>query len=300
MKNTSYLYELLDDPQKISKLEYKTISRILCEARGRFGKENLLIELNNMEKHIFIIGDIHGNLKSLLRLINLVRSNNPSHVIFLGDIVDRGPFQLECLIIVLILKILKPNIFYILKGNHETLEMNQYYGFYQDFTSRFKNEADFNEILALYGVLPYAALVNEKILCVHGGIPEDVEILNKLKGNKTDNLRKIWKHLSEQLIQITWNDPKEDIKGFIDSFRGPGIKFFGKDVFERFMKQNSLIYLIRSHEMFPEGYKWFFNHKLLSIFSSENYRGIYSKNPASYALINGYKGVIAKLIDFHP
>ena len=300
MNNTSYLYELLEDPQKISKLKYKTISRILNEARGKLGQENLLIELNNKEKHVFIIGDIHGNLKSLLKLIDLVRSNKASHVIFLGDIVDRGPFQLECLITVLILKILEPNIYYILKGNHETLEMNQYYGFYQDFISRFKNEGDFNEILALYSVLPYAALVDEQILCVHGGIPEDIEILNKLKGIKTDNLREIWNFLSKQLIQITWNDPKEDIKGFIDSFRGPGIKFFGKDVFERFMKANNLRYLIRSHEMFLEGYKWFFNRRLLSIFSSENYRGRYSKNPASYALINGYKNVIAKTIDFHP
>jgi diadenosine tetraphosphatase ApaH/serine/threonine PP2A family protein phosphatase len=300
MKKSSYLYELLEDPQKISKLEYRTISRILSEARGRLGQENLLIEFNNMGKHVFIIGDIHGNLKSLLRIIEIIRSNKPNHVIFLGDIVDRGPFQLECLVTVLILKILEPNIYYILKGNHETLEMNQYYGFYQEYKSRFKNDANFNEILALYRVLPYAALVDEQILCVHGGIPEDIEILNKLKGIKTKNLREVWNLLSEQLMQITWNDPKEDSKGFIDSFRGPGIKFFGKDVFERFMTQNNLKYLIRSHEMFPEGYKWFFNRKLLSIFSSENYRGKHSKNPASYALINGFNKVIAKIIDFHP
>ena len=47
--------------------------------------------------------------------------------------------------------------------------------------------------------------------------------------------------------------------------------------------------------MFPEGYRWFFKYRLLSIFSSENYGG-YSRNPASYAIINENNEVIAKLV----
>ncbi|TFF90470.1 MAG: hypothetical protein EU548_02890, partial [Promethearchaeota archaeon] len=211
-------------------------------------------------------------------------------------IVDRGPYQLECLILVLILKILDRRKYYLLKGNHESLEMNRYYGFYNDFTSRFKNEAKFEQVLALYNLLPYLAVINQQIMCVHGGIPEDIDILEELRGIKTRDLGEIEESLSEQLTQITWNDPKENIDGFTESFRGPGIKFFGKDVFDEFMSKNNLNYLIRSHEMFPEGYKWFFNRKLLSIFSSENYRGSYSQNPASYAIIEQYNRVVAKLV----
>ena len=51
------------------------------------------------------------------------------------------------------------------------------------------------------------------------------------------------------------------------------------------MEVNHLQYLIRAHECFPEGYKWFFKKRLLSIFSSANYRGSYFPNPASYAII---------------
>jgi len=295
--NTKSLKEILEVPQKISKLNYSIISAILDEAKKMFNDENLLLEFaNNSENQIFIIGDIHGNLTSLLKFIELFKSIKPIRVIFLGDIVDRGPYQLECLIIVLILKILEPNTYYLLKGNHETLEMNKYYGFYQDFTTRFKNEANFDEILALYHLLPYAALINNQILCVHGGIPEDIDILSKLKGIKTNDLPKIRDSLSKELIQITWNDPKENIQGFTESFRGPGIKFFGKDVFEEFINYNNLSSLIRSHEMFPEGYKWFFDNRLLSIFSSENYRKGYNKNSASYAMINKDNDVIAKLV----
>ncbi|MHA2326474.1 MAG: serine/threonine protein phosphatase, partial [Promethearchaeota archaeon] len=76
------------------------------------------------------------------------------------------------------------------------------------------------------------------------------------------------------------------LKGFTDSFRGNGIKFFGEDVFERFLKNNNLKLLIRAHECFPEGFKWFFHKRLLSIFSSANYRGNFSPNPASFAVID--------------
>lgn len=297
MINVSDLKEILEDPQKISNLEYGTISSILNEGVRKFREENLLLEFRTKtEESTYIVGDIHGNLRSLLKVIDIFKLEKASCVIFLGDVVDRGPYQLECLILVLILKILKPNTYYLLKGNHETLEMNQYYGFYRDFTTRFTNRGNFEDILALYSVLPYAAIINNKILCVHGGIPEDAEFLNKLKGYKTKDLTLVWDSLSEQLMQITWNDPKENIKGFIGSFRGPGIKFFGNDVFNIFMDRNGLKYLIRSHEMFPEGYKWFFNHRLLSIFSSENYRGGYSKNPASYAIIDERGKIYAKLL----
>ena len=68
--------------------------------------------------------------------------------------MDRGANQLECLILVLCLKILEPDRYYILRGNHETLEMNQAYGFYYKFIERFVNYDNFNEILLVYNVLP--------------------------------------------------------------------------------------------------------------------------------------------------
>jgi serine/threonine-protein phosphatase PP1 catalytic subunit len=76
-----------------------------------------------------------------------------------------------------------------------------------------------------------------------------------------------------------------EILNFSNSFRGPGIKFFGQRAFDAFMKKNNLQLLIRAHECFPEGYRWFFNKRLLSIFSSANYRGYFSPNPGSYAII---------------
>ena len=291
MIDNNYLQSLIEKPQKISNLKFEDISQILKQAKDIFNEEELLLEfklLDNKEE-VYVIGDIHGNLHSLLNILEIIKKNKPKIIIFLGDIVDRGIKQLECLIIILALKILNPNKIFLLKGNHETLEMNQYYGFFQEFVQKFKDQENFKEILEVYYVLPFCAIVNTKILCLHGGIPEDIEILKNLKGLKHEDINSVFKSVAEGLYQIIWNDPKERLKGFSESFRGPGIKFFGEDVFNNFLKSNNLKYLIRAHECFPEGYRWFFNNRLLSIFSSANYRGFYSPNPASYAIVRNDK-----------
>ena len=294
----SFLYDLISKPQKISKLKFENISKIVRTVKNIFEEENLLLEFSVRKKveKVYVIGDIHGNLETLMKLIEIINNNNPKLVIFLGDIVDRGPKQLECLLIVLALKILFPLKYYLLRGNHETLEMNQYYGFFQDFILRFNDQSKFNEILSFYNVIPICALINETILCLHGGIPQDNDILKKLEGKKCKDFSALINSIAQGIYQIMWNDPKSGLQGFSDSFRGPGIKFFGSDAFEDFMEYNNLKYLIRAHECFPEGYRWFFNNQLLSIFSSANYRGFYSSNPASYAIIRNNE-IIPKLIE---
>jgi serine/threonine-protein phosphatase PP1 catalytic subunit len=293
----SFMKELIGNPKRLSDLGFKEVLTILSSAKEAFENEYLLLEFNfpNLKKDIYVIGDIHGNLETLVELFYIIERNNPKIVIFLGDIVDRGPKQLECLLFVLILKLLEPHRYYLLRGNHETLEMNQYYGFNQEFINRFKDPHKFGEILAVYNSLPLCAIVNSRILCLHGGVPQDKQILQKIRGVRTTNLSNIFELIAQSFIQIMWNDPKKGMQGFSESFRGPGIKFFGEDVFNKFLEVNNLKLLIRAHECFPEGYRWFFHKRLLSIFSSANYRGGFSPNPASYAVINK-KEIIPKLL----
>ena len=287
MIEKTLLKDLIDNPHLLSNLRFEEISEILENVKKIFENENLLLEFNmkNSKRDTYVIGDIHGNLETLLGLYELIDKNHPDLVIFLGDIVDRGSKQLECLLFILVLKILKPHKYFILRGNHETLEMNKYYGFYQEFMDKFKDPRNFEEILAVYSSMPICAIVNSTILCLHGGIPQDRKILQKIKGVKTKNIGTIFESIAHSLIQIMWNDPKNELEGFTESFRGPGINFFGEDVFDIFMSINNLKTLIRAHECFPEGFRWFFQNRLLSIFSSANYRGSFSPNPASFAII---------------
>ena len=297
MIEQSLLNKIIKYPYEIAKLNFNQLILVFREAAKLFREETLILELKkeNPQDKVIIIGDLHGNLKSLMRLLQIIKLENPKYIIFLGDIVDRGLYQLECLILVLALKIKDSNKYYLLKGNHETLEVNRNYGFFHDFLNRFKDPKKFDHVLAIYNALPYCALVNESILCLHGGIPEDFNAINRLGGIKTSEINLIYENTAKSLLQIIWNDPKSNLKGFTESFRGRDIKFFGEDVFADFMQENKLDYLIRAHEMFPEGYKWFFNERLLSIFSSANYRGALTPNPASYAIIRN-KTVIPKII----
>ncbi|MBY9015934.1 MAG: metallophosphoesterase [Candidatus Lokiarchaeota archaeon] len=297
MIEKSFLNKIIKNPYLIAKLNFNQLILVFREAVKLFGEENLILELKskNLQDKVIVIGDLHGDLLSLMRLVEIIRLENPKYVIFLGDIVDRGLYQLECFILVLALKIKDSNKYYLLKGNHETLEVNQNYGFYQAFLNRFKDPKKFNQVLAIYNALPYCVLLNESLLCLHGGIPEDFNAINRLRGIKTSEVNLIYENTAKSLLQIMWNDPKPNLKGFTESFRGREIKFFGEDVFTDFMRENKLDYLIRAHERFPEGYKWFFNERLLSIFSSANYRSMLTPIPASYAIIRN-KTVMPKII----
>ncbi len=305
MLNRPILRSFVEEPYKIAEIKFPDFSKILGQAKEIFEKEERLLDLNvdNSEDEIIVIGDIHGNLDSLLKLIDIINIREPKLVVFLGDLVDRGKYQLECLVIILALKILEPERYYIIRGNHESIEMNQYYGFYYEFLQKFMDSPDsrefgkyyesngkmFSDVLSVWLVLPFCAVINNEILLVHGGIPDDIQILNKLRGLKPNDIDdNIAESLEKGLFQMLWNDPEPNIKDFSQSYRGEGIKFFGEMAFDRFMDAHGLKYLIRAHECFPEGFKWFFNNRLLTIFSSSNYRPNWS-NPATYAIIKNNK-----------
>jgi len=268
-----------------------------------FEEENRLIEIMTEDpaEEVLLVGDIHGNLESLKIILKTIKKREPKYVVFLGDYVDRGPKQLECLITVMCLKILEPERFYVLRGNHETMEINKQFGFFEKFFHKYfeeqetddhglyhsyHDESHFTDILSVYLVMPICALINESYLCLHGGIPEDIEILNKLKGLKPEDIDDdIAESIEDAVFQILWNDPEPELKGYAMNYRGPGVKFFGEDVFNQFLEKYNLKYIIRAHECFPEGFRWFFDRKLLTIFSSSNYRGKFMPNPAAFAII---------------
>lgn len=98
----------------------------LCdEAMQIFEKEENIIEV---EGDTIVVGDIHGSFHDLLRIICYTEKSN-SKVVFLGDYVDRGNFSLECITLLFMLKILKPDRYFLLRGNHEFNEMGSNYGF---------------------------------------------------------------------------------------------------------------------------------------------------------------------------
>ncbi len=217
-----------------------------------------------------VVGDTHGDLDAArIPAERAVKRDLP--IVFLGDYVDRGREQIENLAYILELKKQRPSKTVLLRGNHETESMNRRYGFYRVVNTRYSSKL-FDRILSLYRELPAAANIGDFFLC-HGGIPRGIQDLEDIRDlSKTD----------ERYKEIFWNDPSEDIELFERNYLRGAYNIYGEKAVGRFLERNSLSMLIRAHQCFPEGFKYFFDRKLLTIFSVPNYCG---NREGKYALV---------------
>lgn len=200
------------------------------------------------------VGDIHGDLDALDFILEQWQQSSTKNILFLGDYVDRGTQSAEALLTLLELKVIDPTHVFLLRGNHEDARMNKYYGFFDEIG---KDTTFIMRMHSIFQVMPVAAILNNNIFCVHGGITEATDLNTITKANS---------------FQYLWNDPSY-VPGIHYSERGDNIMTFGSDILDTFLKANNFSTLIRAHEYQESGYKWWFDRKLLSLFSSTNYSG---------------------------
>lgn len=238
---------------------------ILSKSEQVFKSEHVVLDLNTDE--MFFIGDLHGDLKSATKIFQIIQHTN-ARFMFLGDYIDRGPFSIEVIAGLLRLKIAEPDRIIMLRGNHETSIVNEVYGFLDELHCKYPSHTNtlYREFNKVFSQMPVAAIVNSELLCVHGGIPKDATL---------EDIRKIPKGdiegTNEVLMQVLWNDPEESIDYFAPSYRGPNVYLFGERAFEEFMEGAGLKRMIRAHTFLPQGARWYFKGRLLSIFSPTDY-----------------------------
>jgi diadenosine tetraphosphatase ApaH/serine/threonine PP2A family protein phosphatase len=232
--------------------------------------DNRLIKLPAHKRAVFV-GDLHGELDSLNEILQLtnfadeeVESDVRGYIVFLGDYVDRGSNSIETLVNLLDLKTRFRENVILLKGNHELPSVNSRYGFFDEVMKKYPHEG--NEIYTvcnrLFEKFPHAVISANGIFAAHGGIPEKVSTLLQI-ANLDDN----------GLEQLLWNDPRPEILGFEPNFdRDPsgltGIRIFGEDVTERFLKAVGAKVLLRAHENLGGTGYLVFSNRVLSIFSA--------------------------------
>lgn len=219
-------------------------------------------------RRVLFVGDTHGDLESTKLIVRRFLRRDCDVIVFLGDYVDRGYDQIGNVNYLLALKTLYPDDVLLLRGNHETPLANRYYGFLEVVYSKYSPKI-YSEYSKVFSEMPFVVIANKVIVALHGGIPNPIPSISDLK-----TLEKGLVNVDESKpveFQILWNDPKEFVKGFYPSYRGEGIYFFGEDVFNEFMRENDFSVMVRAHEVFGEGYKFFFGRRLLSIFSARHY-----------------------------
>jgi serine/threonine-protein phosphatase PP1 catalytic subunit len=136
-------------------------------------------------------------------------------VIFLGDYIDRGLSSLDVLEKVFSLKIAEPDNIILLRGNHELKETNRFEKLFKDLEY---DEDLFTSINNVFDKMPIAAVISNKIFCVHAGIPGPVKLSEITK---------------DGAYPFVWNDPFE-MDGIGESPHGLGMRTFGEDVFDGF------------------------------------------------------------------
>ena len=240
-----------------------------------------------------IFGDIHGQLGDLLRLfkaygrpdrfgdINLV------DYVFNGDFVDRGPCSCDVVLLLFSLKVAYPRHIFLIRGNHESRVVNANYGFKAECLRRLGNEAGgllWEMCNSLFDHLPLAARVEQRILVLHGGLGATLTSLEQLQSLH----RPIYDgHTAEEplgqlLRDVLWSDPtaSDTVTGLQDSPRGAGIALFGPDRVASFCQSNDLDVVVRSHQVVNNGYEFFANKRLITVFSATDYCGQHKNDGA--------------------
>ena len=100
----------------------------------------------------------------------------------MGDNVDRGYYSVETVSLLMCLKVRFPNRIYLTRGNHESRQITQVYGFYNEFMRKYGNSNVWKYFTDLFDYLPLTAVVvDNQIFCLHGGLSPSIETLDNIK-----------------------------------------------------------------------------------------------------------------------
>lgn len=248
-------------------MECKPLSESEVTAICELAKEVLASESNVQPVRcpVTISGDIHGQFHDLMELFRIGGFPPDTNYLFLGDYVDRGYFSVECVSLLLCFKVRFRERITCLRGNHESRQITQIYGFYDECARKYNSPSAWKYFTDLFDYLPLTALVENSIFTQHGGLSPNIESLDEVR--KIDRVQEV-PH-EGPMCDLLWSDP-EDRLGWGVSPRGAGYTF-GQDVSEKFNQANGLTLIARAHQLIMEGYNWCHDHMVVTIFSAPNY-----------------------------
>lgn len=259
-------------------------------------------------KKYYVVGDLHDDMTTFDQILKAIKFENEFdaiNLVFLGDYVDRGKDRLTLINKIIFLKYLLPNNIHLLRGNHELYtkdEKGDYYspimdatpnGYHFDLLTFLVNTEDEKhkaikekngidkELIELYAEffdsMATVALFhfhNIKICATHGGLPRpNLNAQDYFEGEEFSSFNKLLDVTTKDSVGIAqktnmlWSDP---CNGYKEGFRNTSkVRFhFSKDQFVHFCKKYDIDMMLRAHEEQENGYKSYFDDRLISVFSS--------------------------------
>ncbi|CAF3006950.1 unnamed protein product [Rotaria socialis] len=296
--------------------------KFLCDrAKDILSKES---NVQEVRCPVTVCGDVHGQFHDLMELFKIGGNAPDTNYLFMGDYVDRGYYSVETVTLLVALKVRYKDRITILRGNHESRQITQVYGFYDECLRKYGNANVWKYFTDLFDYLPLTAIVDNQIFCLHDRITilrgnHESRQITQVYGFYDECLRKygnanVWKYFTDlfdylpltaivdnqifclhgglspsidtldhiraldriqevphegPMCDLLWSDP-DDRGGWGISPRGAGYTF-GQDISETFNHTNGLQLVSRAHQLVMEGYNWCHDKNVVTIFSAPNY-----------------------------
>lgn len=235
----------------------------LCEkAREILSEES---NVQPVSSPVTVCGDIHGQFHDLIELFQIGGNAPDTNYLFMGDYVDRGYYSVETVSLLIALKIRYKDRITILRGNHESRQITQVYGFYDECIRKYGNSNVWRYLTDLFDYLPLTAVIDNQIFCLHGGLSPAIDTLDHVRS--LDRIQEV-PH-EGPMCDLLWSDP-DDRPGWGISPRGAGYTF-GPDISEAFIQKNGLSLIARAHQLVMDGYNWSQDRQVVTVFSAPNY-----------------------------
>ena len=244
------------------KLDVNELNWLCGECVKILENETSLIKI---DAPVTIIGDLHGQFFDLLQFIDLGDFPSNTQYLFLGNYINKGKNSVETLTLLLAYKVRFPEQVWLLRGNHETLEMARSQGFFHECASKYSQEM-WSKFITVFKYLPIAAIVSDRIFCVHSGLSP---LLNDL--SQISQLKKPMDVGDSGLVHdLLSSQPSKANNGFCETEKGVS---YGMDVVDEFLKKYGFDLMIRGNQLVDPGFKFPFmpNKCLLTLFSAPDF-----------------------------
>eukprot|EP00945_MAST-04E_sp_MAST-4E-sp1_P003985 g3985.t1 len=214
---------------------------------------------------VTVVGDVHGQFHDLMELFRIGGYAPNTNFLLMGDYVDRGYFSVETVTLVVALKVRYRDRIHLLRGNHESRQITQVYGFYDECLRKYGNANVWKYFTDLFDSLPLTCLIENQIFCPHGGLSPSLDTLDHIRALEREQ------EVPHEgpICDLLWSDP-DDRCGWGISPRGAGYTF-GQDISEMFNHTNGLTLVCRAHQLVMDGFAWTHDKNVVTLFSAPNY-----------------------------